>query len=119
MQLTALSLLSFAAVAIQAAAIMTTRDAPLKGYNVFVPQWEFEVAPGEKVVLNGTIEEVRNQLAEINPEYRASSSLNVTNPQQAMQLYQASAHPGNIFEGSTVYCHGFVLGNRYLIWLAL
>ncbi|KAF6810920.1 hypothetical protein CPLU01_15200 [Colletotrichum plurivorum] len=62
MQLTALSL-SFAAVAVQGAAVMTTRDAPLKGYNVFVPQWEFEVTPGEKIVINGTIEEARNQLA--------------------------------------------------------
>lgn len=98
---------------------MATPDAPMKGYNVFVPEWEFEVAPGETVVLNGTIEEVRNQLLEINPDYGVSSALNVTDPQQAMQLYQESTHRGNIFEGSTVYCHGFVLGNRYLIWLAL
>ncbi|CCF34579.1 hypothetical protein CH063_06546 [Colletotrichum higginsianum] len=48
-------------------------DSPM-GSKEFVPTWEFEPFPGEKVVLNGTIEQVVAELKEINPDYSPFSS---------------------------------------------
>ncbi|TDZ31475.1 hypothetical protein C8035_v001348 [Colletotrichum spinosum] len=42
--------------------------APIAGYGVFVPQWEFEVTPGgDHITLNGTVQQVVAQLNESNP----------------------------------------------------
>ncbi|KAK1985503.1 hypothetical protein LZ30DRAFT_708091 [Colletotrichum cereale] len=42
---------------------------PPAGVREFTPQWEFEPFPGEKIVLNGTVEQVVAELAQINPDY--------------------------------------------------
>ncbi|UNI14018.1 hypothetical protein JDV02_000702 [Purpureocillium takamizusanense] len=41
-------------------------------YTTFVPSWEVEVRPGgETAVLNGTVQEVRAQLLELNPRWES------------------------------------------------
>ncbi|KAE8135101.1 hypothetical protein BDV38DRAFT_294917 [Aspergillus pseudotamarii] len=45
-------------------------EAPIPGYGVQDFSWEVETTPGgEKVVLNGTIQEVYTELLKINPRY--------------------------------------------------
>lgn len=45
-------------------------EAPVEGYDVFEPQWEVEVSPGGPVVvLNGTAEEVHEELLAMNPNW--------------------------------------------------
>ncbi|PHH64055.1 hypothetical protein CDD81_5048 [Ophiocordyceps australis] len=45
-------------------------DPPIGGYQVFVPQWEVEAVPGGgKLILNGTVEQVRQELIALNPAY--------------------------------------------------
>ncbi|KAJ4205006.1 hypothetical protein NW759_014672 [Fusarium solani] len=45
-------------------------EAPIEGYGVVVPEWEVEVTPGgPTTVLNGTIEEVHNELLQLNPDW--------------------------------------------------
>ncbi|KJZ79315.1 hypothetical protein HIM_01466 [Hirsutella minnesotensis 3608] len=45
-------------------------DAPLEGYDVFTPEWEVEMSPkGRTIRLNGTIEEVYQELLQLNPKY--------------------------------------------------
>ena len=40
------------------------------GYSIKIPSWEMEVIPnGEKVTLNGTIQEVHAQLLQLNPNW--------------------------------------------------
>ncbi|KAK2040999.1 hypothetical protein LZ31DRAFT_568316 [Colletotrichum somersetense] len=39
------------------------------GVREFTPTWEFEPFPGQTVVLNGTIQQVLAELAQINPDY--------------------------------------------------
>ncbi|RSL80166.1 hypothetical protein CEP52_017430 [Fusarium oligoseptatum] len=54
-------------------------DAPIEGYGVAVPEWEIEVTPGgPAAVLNGTIEEIHEELLQLNPswdeEYMSNST---------------------------------------------
>ncbi|KAM0388309.1 hypothetical protein ACHAO7_010545 [Fusarium culmorum] len=45
-------------------------DAPIEGYGVVVPEWEVEVTPGgPTTVLNGTIEEVHEELLQLNSDW--------------------------------------------------
>ncbi|WXC44252.1 hypothetical protein QX201_003989 [Fusarium graminearum] len=45
-------------------------DAPIEGYGVVVPEWEVEITPGgPTTVLNGTIEEVHDELLQLNPDW--------------------------------------------------
>lgn len=45
-------------------------------YGVWTPQWDFEVTPGgDHIVLNGTVEQVLEQLGESNPKLMASFNL--------------------------------------------
>ncbi|OAQ89384.1 hypothetical protein VFPFJ_05793 [Purpureocillium lilacinum] len=47
-----------------------TLIAPSGGkYTSFIPSWEIEVTPGETAILNGTIQEVKAQLLELNPRW--------------------------------------------------
>lgn len=51
-------------------AITVPASAPIPGYSIFIPEWEVEVTPGgEKVLLNGTVEEVYHELVKLNPNY--------------------------------------------------
>ncbi|RSL43534.1 hypothetical protein BHE90_017500 [Fusarium euwallaceae] len=51
-------------------------EAPIEGYGVVVPEWEVEVTPGgPTTVLNGTIEEVHDELRQLNPNWDEDSSL--------------------------------------------
>lgn len=44
---------------------------------MFVPSWELEVTPGgEKVTLNGTVQEVHAQLLKLNPNWNEDFSFN-------------------------------------------
>ncbi|KAL6364190.1 hypothetical protein LRP88_02106 [Fusarium phalaenopsidis] len=45
-------------------------DAPIEGYGVVMPEWEIEVTPGGPIaVLNGTIEEIHEELLQLNPKW--------------------------------------------------
>ncbi|SCO81325.1 uncharacterized protein FRV6_05538 [Fusarium oxysporum] len=42
----------------------------MSGYGVVVPEWEVEITPGgPTTVLNGTIEEVHEELLQLNPDW--------------------------------------------------
>jgi hypothetical protein len=48
-------------------------EAPIEGYGVVVPEWEIQLTPDSApVVLNGTIEQVYDQLLAIDPSSAAS-----------------------------------------------
>jgi hypothetical protein len=50
-----------------------TIDSPVPGYDIVDISWEVEITPGgEKVILNGTVQEVYAQLIELYPEYKAN-----------------------------------------------
>ncbi|KND89166.1 hypothetical protein TOPH_06105 [Tolypocladium ophioglossoides CBS 100239] len=45
-------------------------QAPIEGYGIVHLEWEVEVSPGGKtVVLNGTVENVHNELVKLNPNW--------------------------------------------------
>lgn len=45
-------------------------QAPIEGYGVVDLEWEVEVSPGGKtVILNGTVEKVRDELVKLNPNW--------------------------------------------------
>lgn len=45
-------------------------ESPIPGYGVFVPSWEISATPGgPKIILNGTAQEVHDQLLELNPNF--------------------------------------------------
>jgi hypothetical protein len=53
--------------------------SPLQRYTISTPTWEVETTPGgERVLLNGTVQEVAAQLDLINPNWKAD--FNVTRP---------------------------------------
>ncbi|KAL2826231.1 hypothetical protein BDW59DRAFT_171895 [Aspergillus cavernicola] len=43
---------------------------PPEGYGLHIPEWDVEITPGgERVTLNGTVEEVREELLRLNPRW--------------------------------------------------
>ncbi|KAK7921662.1 hypothetical protein PG985_009684 [Apiospora marii] len=47
-------------------------QAPIPGYGVEPLQWAVEVAPGQTELLNGTVQQVHEQVLQINPEFKLS-----------------------------------------------
>ncbi|KAK6852853.1 hypothetical protein PG995_011404 [Apiospora arundinis] len=45
-------------------------ESPIPGYGVETLQWKVDVAPGETKVMNGTVEEVYQQILKSNPEFK-------------------------------------------------
>ncbi|KAI8246715.1 hypothetical protein K4K57_005474 [Colletotrichum sp. SAR 10_99] len=58
-------------------AILTAAtEAPIPGYDVFVPEWEVRAHPsGDALRLNGTAEEVIQQIEKINPDFKRSFNI--------------------------------------------
>ncbi|KAF4894973.1 hypothetical protein CGCF415_v012144 [Colletotrichum fructicola] len=58
-------------------AILTAAtEAPILGYDVFVPEWEVRAHPsGDALRLNGTAEEVIQQIEKINPDFKRSFNI--------------------------------------------
>ncbi|KAF6802043.1 hypothetical protein CSOJ01_11865 [Colletotrichum sojae] len=111
MQLNALYLLLLAAAAAQGAAFKAAAAAPVEGYGVFIPQWEVQATSGgETLLLSGTVEEVRAQLLEINPEYEASFGLNSTAPNKAVM--EDTLQRDDVFKNAPVNCEGFEGADR-------
>ncbi|KAK1598968.1 uncharacterized protein LY79DRAFT_665534 [Colletotrichum navitas] len=59
----------FTLVSALPAVLGTALTDPHAGVREFTSKWEFEPFPGKKVVLNGTVEQVVAELAQINPDY--------------------------------------------------
>ncbi|KAF6795050.1 hypothetical protein CSOJ01_13509 [Colletotrichum sojae] len=67
-----------AIMSVSAAATVHAITAPIEGYGVWIPQWDFEVTPGgPHIVLNGTVEQVLDQLHSSNPKLLATFNLNL------------------------------------------
>ncbi|KAJ0381898.1 hypothetical protein COL922a_013639 [Colletotrichum nupharicola] len=86
-------------------------EAPIPGYEVYVPEWEVQATPGgPTIVLNGTVEEVVDKLHEINPDSttRNSSTRPLSSPQlckseptfQALKCSAATLAPLNVTDSS-------------------
>ncbi|RDA91419.1 hypothetical protein CP533_6269 [Ophiocordyceps camponoti-saundersi (nom. inval.)] len=44
--------------------------APIKGYEVFTPEWEIDLSPGgPRVTLSGSVQEIYRQVLQLNPQY--------------------------------------------------
>ncbi|RKK82320.1 hypothetical protein BFJ69_g3245 [Fusarium oxysporum] len=57
----------------------TEIDAPIEGHGVVVPEWDVEITPGgPTAVLNGTIEEVHEELLQLNPDWDEEYTVNST-----------------------------------------
>ncbi|KAJ0268716.1 hypothetical protein COL940_013136 [Colletotrichum noveboracense] len=80
-------------------------EAPIPGYEVYVPEWEVQVTPGgPTIILNGTVEEVVDKLHEINPDYEGF--LNSTMEQSAGLQKRTD------FSGTQVFCGNFGAAER-------
>jgi hypothetical protein len=54
-------------------------ESPIPGYDIFIPSWEVSATPdGPSIVLNGTVEQVHEQLIELNPNYDADFAITVS-----------------------------------------
>jgi hypothetical protein len=82
--------------------ILTTGDnnAPIPGYTVEYLQWEIEVSPGQKHLLNGTVQEVMAQAIAINPAFK----LVERNP--------ANAKDSSIVKRGDKICNNFPQGKK-------
>ncbi|TLD09468.1 hypothetical protein PspLS_12016 [Pyricularia sp. CBS 133598] len=75
-----LGLLPLAAIGIQGAALGLPsgelQDLPVlpEGFKIVETQWNVDIRPGEKIILNGTIESVYAQLLELNPNYETDNA---------------------------------------------
>ncbi|KAK4208247.1 hypothetical protein QBC37DRAFT_444034 [Rhypophila decipiens] len=61
------ALVSFLAVIM--AQITLAVESPIAGYTVVDIQWDIEVAPGQREILNGTVQEIYSQALELNPDF--------------------------------------------------
>ncbi|TQN70871.1 hypothetical protein CSHISOI_04305 [Colletotrichum shisoi] len=79
-------------------------DSPM-GTKEFVPTWEFEPFPGEKVVLNGTIEQVVAELKQINPDYSPFSPESQALAQADLSFSSSAAHLPEIYPRDKILCN--------------
>ncbi|PFH59766.1 hypothetical protein XA68_11897 [Ophiocordyceps unilateralis] len=78
--------------------VMGLVTAPIDGYDVFTPEWEVELSPGGRTVtLNGTIEEVYQQVVQLNPNYEQQSSTVTTSSSQ-----KQSSTPSKVAQNASV-----------------
>ncbi|KAF9869739.1 hypothetical protein CkaCkLH20_12782 [Colletotrichum karsti] len=73
-----------ASLALTAQAIQIASKAPIPGYQVFVPEWDF----GENGTYKGTVEEVMEQLSEQNPTLLASFNLDSVDDAVSRDVFQ-------------------------------
>ncbi|KAK3322866.1 hypothetical protein B0H66DRAFT_216165 [Apodospora peruviana] len=48
-------------------------ETPIPGYTVVDIEWDIEVAPGQREILNGTVQEVYAQAVELNPNFKINN----------------------------------------------
>ncbi|KAK8127860.1 hypothetical protein PG984_008968 [Apiospora sp. TS-2023a] len=65
-----MQLLSIAAFAAALVGVGISAEPPVPGYGVDILQWNVEVAPGQTEVLNGTVQQVYEQILQMNPDFR-------------------------------------------------
>ncbi|PTB40428.1 hypothetical protein M441DRAFT_141907, partial [Trichoderma asperellum CBS 433.97] len=79
--------------------------APLKDYKVFIPQWEVEVSPGgSMVILNGTIEQVHDELIKLNPNW--DNEYLGENPSKHSENSTRLLDKRTDFSGAQYFCRG-------------
>ncbi|KAJ0159347.1 hypothetical protein CTA2_9885 [Colletotrichum tanaceti] len=85
------------------------------GDKQFVPTWEFEPFPGEKVVLNGTVEQVVAELEQINPGYSPFSpdaqAADLAQADASLSSARAKAQRPEIYPRDKVLCNTSKWGN--------
>ncbi|KAL4962766.1 uncharacterized protein BDV14DRAFT_99136 [Aspergillus stella-maris] len=65
--------------AVYSLAITNTEGEAPHGYGIDVPEWDVEVTPGgERITLNGTVEEVRRELLTLNPRWEEDFAFTVS-----------------------------------------
>ncbi|KAF7717462.1 Uncharacterized protein PECH_000489 [Penicillium ucsense] len=101
---------SFKVLSILGAALVAgaqaLNEAPIAGYNIEEFSWEVESAPGsEKVVLNGTVQQIVAQLREINPNFDTDFGLDKADEEEQAHTESQLTKRGdswlcNIFNGA-------------------
>ncbi|OHF03062.1 hypothetical protein CORC01_01820 [Colletotrichum orchidophilum] len=96
-----------ASLAVSAYGSIIPDEAPAKGYEVFIPEWELELTPGgEKAFLNGTVQEVFDEIHHMNPLYSKAFGLDLypTTPPSAKEKRAD-------FSDARVICQNFPAGS--------
>lgn len=94
--------------------------------DVFVPEWEVEVTPGgEKVHLNGTIQEVHKELLSLNPKWDEDFGINgldarLSEPRAELTKRADFSNANYFCGGRWQYCNGGAIaeGRAYLYGVA-
>ncbi|KAF4774310.1 hypothetical protein HER10_EVM0011489 [Colletotrichum scovillei] len=98
-----------ASLAVLAYGSATTNLAPIEGYEIIIPEWEFQddISPRtEKVVLNGTVQEVLADLRSYDSLYAQ-----VLGSESGSTTTSSALEEPNKFDLSHVVCHKFPLGS--------
>ncbi|KAF4943581.1 hypothetical protein FGADI_13314 [Fusarium gaditjirri] len=83
-------------------------DAPIEGYGVVVPEWEVEVTSGSTTVLEGTIEEIHEELLQLNPNWDEECMSNLTQAAADTEKRDSDKHlfERTNFNGAKYTCRG-------------
>ncbi|KAI3587790.1 hypothetical protein IWW34DRAFT_876110 [Fusarium oxysporum f. sp. albedinis] len=83
-------------------------DAPIEGYGVVVPEWEVEVTSGSTTVLEGTIEEIHEELLQLNPNWDEEYMSNFTQAAADTEKRDSDKHlfGRTNFNGAKYTCRG-------------
>lgn len=84
--------------------VQASAPAALHGYEIYNTTWVASVRPGgETVELNGTIQQVRAQLLELNPNYNADYNIDVERIHQGWSMFciNAGCTPATAAETTT------------------
>ncbi|KAK0378063.1 hypothetical protein CLIM01_04609 [Colletotrichum limetticola] len=74
-------------------------QAPIDSYDIVIPQWEVQAAPGgAKLILSGTVEQVLAELQVINSNYAEDFDLDFELPSPAV-------HKRNDFDSAAFACN--------------
>ncbi|KAK8079681.1 hypothetical protein PG997_007499 [Apiospora hydei] len=77
-------------------------ESPIPGYGVETLQWTVVVAPGQAEILNGTVQQIYEQLRQINPGFAPSEAQARVQPRE-QQLLQGH---------TPIHCGTYPLANK-------
>ncbi|KAL2851100.1 hypothetical protein BJY01DRAFT_122306 [Aspergillus pseudoustus] len=52
-------------------AALSRRSSPIEGYTLWQPEWEIESSPGKTIKVRGTVQQVRDEVLKVNPNWEA------------------------------------------------
>ncbi|KAL2826708.1 hypothetical protein BDW59DRAFT_145069 [Aspergillus cavernicola] len=79
--------------------------SPIEGYTIWQPEWEIEASPGKTIKARGTIEQARDELLKVNPNWD-EDYVEPAKAKRALEARSELAKRTDFYTDGRVECRG-------------